>query len=443
MENQNGKRTDTSDASRPGVGAKIHQSYSAFVKRQGMARFTIFFTGLFIGIGIFHFITWKTTKPPADPWSYLIVMLTGLAIFLVGWPLTVFKWRKIKLDNRKITMPKCLLWMLVTGHMCFFVSTACAGPTTGDAAPNILQNIHVTTTATTPADITTTAKPKLSVCELVVAVLVIVAVGYVLYAVWRCACVAGLNKKTGDQGTNAPASGDGNNIIVKGSQDGNVNPLVELPSTQFYFSNGVMTFNNAGLAVSQLPAFVSVNGHGIPFGQLNPDPPIQGQSTPATIAFWAETNQWVDPVLDPNYPYIALFNYSLVTTTNMVGTWGEVYTIIGWANADPIMPLIQYVTYTNSVPFATNWAQAFFSYEGQLTNVVVYGKLPNVINQLIKGAPQIKYNGTDPTNPTNICTNCPPTVFNSSGQFFKLIANTNTISTGTAWADLKYPYTNN
>jgi len=126
---------------------------------------------------------------------------------------------------------------------------------------------------------------------------------------------------------------------------------------------------------------------------------------------------------------VAIYNFSLLTTTNLGTGWNEMCTIVGWVNENPTTPLACYITYTNNVPLATNWAQCYLNSYKQPTNIVVYGTLPNL--PALSALPLVKPNdGIYPPGSGGGNTNYTPGVFNSSGRFFELTCNTNAVSTG-------------
>lgn len=249
-------------------------------------------------------------------------------------------------------------------------------------------------------------------------ILVLVAVAIIVGAIWYTICQLGLCGNHGDQPPQAPNNGNnGNNsIFIKSAP---INTNVALPTTVFFISNGLVVSNSAGLSMSSLPSFLSLNGAVVTNGsQINSIVP--GTTTPPSIAVWAETNVFYDATLDPNYHYVVIYNYSLLTTTNLTTGWHELYTVVGWVNNNPKIPLACNITYTNGVPVTTNWTQFVLDNRNQPTNIVVYGALPSVAmtnNQSVFHPADGPFPGPGGT----------PIVI--STQFYRLVANTNDIVT--------------
>ncbi|MGA2854082.1 MAG: hypothetical protein ABSE90_08135, partial [Verrucomicrobiota bacterium] len=222
----------------------------------------------------------------------------------------------------------------------------------------------------------------------------------------------------GKTGIQPPQSAiNGNNASIKSAS---VNTNLSLPVTIFYLSNGVVVSNSAGITASSLPPFLSVNGINLTNGsQINATAP--GITTPPSVALWMETNTFSDANLDPAYPYIAVYNYSLLTTTNLTTGWQEVCTVVGWLNRNPSVPLISTITYTNGVPETTNWSQIYLNNLHQPTNIVVYGTLPSMSAN--SSQPAIRPANTGPFPPG------PGGTVISSAKFYTITANTNQIMT--------------
>jgi len=303
-----------------------------------------------------------------------------------------------------------------------FASTNQVAVATVHASPN---GLLLTQTSAQPQ----VAPPK---CGIVIILFVLLAIAFLLWAIYKVCQAAGLCGPTGSpppqSPTNAPPNNVRSTVATTSIADADlVNSNVTLPATIFYLSNGVIVSNSAGLSSSLLPPLVSFNGQAIPNGSQI-DSPAPGITTPPSIALWMETNTFYDANLDATYPYVVVYNYSLLTTTNLAAGWQEACTVIGWANDNPTVPLIFSITYTNGVAMTTNWTQFYLDQNNQPTNFVVYGALPSLplVNppanfsavRPADSGPPIPPGGGGGTNATP---------FSSNGQFFRLTCNTNAI----------------
>ena len=306
------------------------------------------------------------------------------------------------------------MWWLVTIWLSVFVATIApvyAGQT--DRSPAGIQQAATTNHAP--------ASPKVSLgCNIIVDLLVIIAAASIIvYALWRVCVAAGICGQAGNNPPQAPPNGGNNNPAIKsGVKTLNINTNVALPVTVFYLSNGVIISNSAGSSPQALPPLFDVGGVGVS-NDTEIATSIPGISTPPSIALWEETNAVADATLDPTHNYKYIYNYSLLTSTNLP-VWSEGYTVIGWVNTNPVVPLVCTVTYTNGVPETTNWMQAYGGM--QPTNIVVYGTLPSIggtagnqwATKRVKAGDQLPPGGT-------------PIV--TALQFYKLAANTNAVVT--------------
>ncbi len=293
-------------------------------------------------------------------------------------------WKRFKWAGHRQTDPRLFLWSIVTAWLCFFFTfttiTANAGTTTGSRVNIIQQSVTASTATTTINSPNVNAKPDVFYCIFWWIFWILVVAGIILGALWLLCRAAHLCGNAGNQPPQAPNNGNGDNLISKGAllkANALINTNVPLPTTVFYYSGGILVSNSAGLPNSTMPAFLTVNGQPLPFGgQIENATP--GISTPPSIGVWTETNTFFDETLDPTYPYVAIYNFSVLTTTNLLTGWNELCTIVGWVNENPSVPLACYVTYTNNVPMATNWAQCYINKYMQPTNIVIYGALPNL-----------------------------------------------------------------
>ena len=352
--------------------------------------------------------------------------------------------KKFKWAGFKQTMPRLYLWLVTVTYLCLYFSLAHpATANAGTLASQVVQQSSTVSTVTTTINSPKAAKPNEQECIFAEIFWLLVVVGIILGALWLLCRAAKLCGNSGNQPPESPSNGDTD--VRFGPSLGHANALVintniSLPSTIFYYTGGVLQSNTAGLPNSTLPPFIRINGQPLPFGgeiQQNAGP---GITTPASIGVWNETNTFFDENLDPVYPYTYIYNFSVLTSTNIVsGTetnWGELCTIVGWVNSNPGVPLSCYVTYTNNVPAATNWAQCYLNEYLQPTNIVVYGNLLNLTVANPIGVTGITTNsssgggGPPPSpNPTNTVSSGPVPVINNPAQFFMLSANTNAIST--------------
>jgi hypothetical protein len=208
--------------------------------------------------------------------------------------------------------------------------------------------------------------------------------------------------------------------------NGNAVPRTFATTTTFYLVNGVVVSNSTGTASTQLPPLLSLNGVPVPPGSTI-DGNVPGVTAPnPTIGIWDETNTYADANLDPTHPYISVFNYSVLTSTNLSGNWKELETVVGWVNNNKTVPLLSTITYTNGVAVATNWAKCYLNSGGQPTNIVVYGALPYLAGRVQypkmrdSGPPGPGSGGGTGTNGVVIPATC---------QFYKLTCSTNAIKT--------------
>ena len=310
------------------------------------------------------------------------------------------------------------MWWLVTIWLSVFVATIApvyAGQT--DRSPAIVQQAAAANHAP--------ASPNVSIsCGILIDLLIIIAAASIIvYALWRVCVAAGICGQAGNNPPQAPPNNDNNNGVVKSViktavSSLNINTNVALPVTVFYLSNGVIVSNSAGSTSQVLPPLFDLGGVGVS-NYTEIDTGIPGVSTPPSIAIWEDTNAVADTILDPSHNYQYIYNYLLLTSTNLP-VWNEGYTVIGWVNTNPVVPLVCTVTYTNGVPETTNWTQVYGG--TQPTNIVVYGTLPSIggndSNQW--AAKPVKADDSLPPGGTPIVT---------ALQFYKLAANTNAVVT--------------
>lgn len=357
------------------------------------------------------------------------------ATFFILWPLLTLKFKR---NGRNISATKLSCWWLVTLWLSLFVSVAHAGQPTSsnDTAPAIQQTSGAVSTTPT----TTAAQPQLFDCSIWLFLFIIIIAGIFIGMLLYLLCKLGFCGNKGNQPPQAPNNGNGNNVVFKSNlakANMTINTNIPLPTTIFYLNNGVVVSNSAGLANGTFPPFISVNGMSVPNGSeistLTP-----GITTPPSIAFWIETNTCYDANLDPTHAYVGIYNYSVLTTTNLTGNWRELCTVIGWINNNAQVPLICSITYTNGTAMTTNWSQCYVNNYHQPTNIVVYGTLPSlnvenppgyVASSSTSSTAVRPAGGPIPPGPGGDggCTNCPP--LNSSAQLYKLTCNTNDIVT--------------
>ncbi len=422
-------------------GGRARQRYDAWYNQQSKTRLTIFYAGYVASVGLFGWLAYMLSHPPHRLILHEVVAfgLCEVAFFIL-WPLLTLKFKR---NGRNIGATKLMCWWLVTLWLSLFVSVAHAGQPTSstDTTPAIQQaSGAVSTTATTTT--TTAAQPQMMECNLWLALFILIIAGIFIGMLIYLLCKLGFCGNRGNQPPQAPNNGNGDNAVFQSNlakANVDINPNIPLPTTIFYLNNGVVVSNSAGLANNNtLPPFLSINGVPAPNGsEISSTTP--GITTPPSIALWAETNTYYDANLDPTHAYVGIYNYSILTTTNLSGNWRELCTVVGWLNNNTAVPLVCTITYTNGVPVTTNWSQCYLNNFHQPTNIVVYGALPsfNIENPpgyvaSAASSPSVTARPADgPPNPGSGgdggCTNCPP--LNTNGQFYKLTCNTNDIVT--------------
>lgn len=341
-------------------------------------------------------------------------------------------WRKpFKWCGRKTVAPLFILYACISAYLCLFVAMPHAGA--------VVVKPHAAAISGSSA---AHAGPDIVVppCKIVPILIIISGSGIIMLMLFYIVCYTASAGSSGSQGPIISGFGGGGGSFIKPEDsDGlpNVNPNVNEPATVYYLQNDLIVSNSAGLPNNNsLPPLISLDGHAIPYG-AELDMPQPGITTPPSIAIWDETNQYADPILDPSYNYVAVENFSVLTTSNLATGWTELYTVIAWCNDDPQTPLTTTVYYTNGVAMATNWMQMFGG--TQPTNVVVYGNIPQF--QMSPYLYETNYPGTNnggggliPPGSGGNGTNA--IVTGTQSQFFRLTATTNYLAT-------QWPYTNN
>lgn len=354
-------------------------------------------------------------------------------VFFVVWTFLCFRWRKVRQGDKKVSPQTFLFMVLITLWLSLFMAVSpctAANPVQTDTMPQMSQTVQIASTQAA-----NDSHPNFVLCEVLLAILYLVATAVGVYVAWLhyCELFRGCGN-TGKKPPQSPPKGTNQTQMalspLASSPDTAwpINTNVGLPAISFAIQDGVIVSNSAGMNILPFPSFISSNGIPVGLGALvtSSQP---GFTTPPSISVWAETNFYADTNLDPVYPYVALFNYTLLTTTNLATGWHELCTVIGWGNSNPSVPLTCMISYTNGVPETTNWIQAFLDQYQQPTNVVVYGTLPllgttnspaNLLAVRPADGPPIPPGGGGSTNSVP---------FSSSGQFFRLTCNTNAIVT--------------
>jgi prepilin-type N-terminal cleavage/methylation domain-containing protein len=338
--------------------------------------------------------------------------------------------RKLQWCGRRTPVPQFVLYACIVLYGCLFFAIpqqATASVIASASAPAIHQtSAGIGTTTAAPAKI----KPAFTLCELLVALVVICVIGVIIGKLLYLLCHTLHWGPCGPPPPQSPTNNTDNAqspfavTPADSTQLPNINPNVALPATVFYLSNDEIVSNSAGLPNATL----SLLGNGIISGAtIYPSEPGE-----FGVGLWEETNSYADGNLDPNNPYTAVVNFTVLTCTNLSTPWREFYTVEGWCNADLQHPLACMVYYTNGVPMTTNWIQAFGPNFSSLTNVVVYGALPQFpMASTVTNPPAIV--PADGIIPPGTGTNSYP--FASSSQFFTLCCCSNYIATS-------WPYTN-
>lgn len=415
--------TNPIDETEPFTWRRLRQLYKEWLQDQSRTRIVLFWAG-YIAVDVLAGVfTWAWTHHRNKPTGVdcLCLGLGGLLFFIV-WPLVIFRWKRFKWNDHKINAPKLVLWAVLTLWLSFFAAAANAGQTNTFAAnaPAIHQSANIVTSA----DAT---KPQVIDCLWEwIFVLIILGIFFAFF-IWVLCAAHFINcGNANNPPPQAPNNGNGDNIIIK-SALANVNTNIPLPSTVFYLVNGEVVSNSAGLSMTSLPSMLNVDGVPVPNGaQISPTVP--GISIQPAIGLWTETGNYADATFDPAHPYVGIFNFSLLTSTNLLN-WQEACTVIGWFNANQSVPLVCTITYTNGVPVTTNWTQIYLNGFMQPTNIVVYGQLLSVSTNLVplvhpadSGPPTPGGGGGSDGSTNSVSTNV-------SAQFYRLVCNTNDIVT--------------
>lgn len=350
-------------------------------------------------------------------------------VFFAMWTFLCFRWRKVRQGDKKVTPQTFLFTGLITLWLSLFmVVSPCAAAGSGQTN-NVPQVSQTARGASTPA--ANNPHPNILPCEVLLYILWLLAAAAAVYISFLHYCdLFGWCGHTNKKPPQSPGNNTNQTKIALSPLTSSletawlINTNIGLPAISFAVRDGVVVSNSTGLAVRPFPSFFSMNGTSVePGGFIFSTQP--GITTPPSVSVWDETNFYADSNLDPVYPYVVLFNYTMITSTNLVTDWHELYTVIGWVNSNPSVPLTCMITYTNGVPETTNWSQTFLDQNHQPTNIVVYGVLPSCdTNSAFAIGAVHPADGITP--PGGGGTNG---VFSSSAQFFRLTCNTNDIVT--------------
>jgi hypothetical protein len=415
------KSSPLDPASNSNLLSKVKAGYhngDEWLKRQSRKRLLIFFSGLLAFAALLGGGAWGLTQFPHPP--YPAVCATAIivtALYLVLWPIVCFRFKQAQFDGRKIKPTKLGMWWVLTIWLSLYMAAATPAhsASTGSGAAVVKQ--QVSSGPTVKPNYAETCIPFWLFLLFCVAVAAVIFAG--LWAICRAAGICG------NRGNQPPAAPGNDDNIRSNAKADFVNPSVALPSVTFTLSGGNIISNSAGLSVMAMPPLLNLNGVGIPNGSMLEMDGPPGITTPPSIGLWIETNAYCDAILDPTHPYQIIYNYSLLSSTNLTD-WHEVSTVVGWINGNLTVPLACSITYTNGTPETTNWTQFYLS-GGQPTNIVVYGALSSTST----GTTQIAKpeGGITPPGFGGGCTNCPPETNNATGQFYRLTCNTNAIVT--------------
>jgi len=396
------------------------QKIQSWAKRQPVKRVLIFDICLLV---LAVLVGWQVRQFCYSDHQFVFfhfgVLLSEIVFGTVALALLIFRWQKFTIDRRGIHINKLFLWWLVTVWLSLFAAMNSEAAPTQTSSGAIIQ--HVTTASQG------TASGKIVACIMWL-ILAMILLGMAAYLIIYTLCAFHLINcgNSGKSAPTAPPSGSGNlqpKLTVVGSQ--NINPNVGLPANIFYITNGALVSNTAGLPVRTLPPFISINGQPIPNGS-QVDSAMPGFTQTPSIGIWLATNALADPILDPTHPYIAIYNFTVLTTTNLAGNWQEAETVVGWANANYSVPLTTTVTYTNGVALSTNFMQAYLDTGYQNGYIIVYGPLPVINFPTNTATANVIAKGTVPPPPPG-GTNA--AVMSATGRYFQLTCSTNAVKT--------------